>query len=257
MLNKVKTMKNYKLESLDGEIGKVKELYFDDKHWTTRYLVVETGNWLTNRQVLISPYALDAVNKDKQSIYIKLTKKEIEDSPPLDSNKPVSRQYEEAYYGYYGWPVYWAGSLMWGYDSMIVRDPAKWKKSIHGKTDDPNLRSTEEVSGYYIHAKDGEIGHIEDFIVDDITWAIRYLIVNTQNWLPGKSVLISPKWIKAVSWGESKVFIDLTKDDIKQAPEFTDESLITRDYEILLHSHYKIDGYWLKKPAKKKHSKNK
>ncbi len=128
MLNKAKTLKGYKLDSLDGEIGKVKEFYFDDQHWAIRYLVADTGNWLTGRQVLISPYALVAVNKEKQNIDINLTKKQIEDSPSLDSDKPVSRQFEDAYYGYYGWPMYWGGPYMWGAYPFIVHDPEKWKE---------------------------------------------------------------------------------------------------------------------------------
>ena len=130
MLNKAKTLKGYKLHSLDGEIGKVKEFYFDDHHWTIRYLIADTGNWLTGRQVLISPYALAAVNKEEQYIAINLTKKQIEDSPSLDSDKPVSRQFEESYYGYYGWPLYWGGSYMWGSYPYIVRDREKQKESI-------------------------------------------------------------------------------------------------------------------------------
>ena len=133
MLNKAKTLKGYTLDSLDGEIGKVKEFYFDDQHWTIRYLVADTGNWLTGRQVLISPYALVAVNKEEQHIAIDLTKKQIEDSPSLDSDKPVSRQFEEAYYGYYGWPMYWGGPYMWGAYPYIVRDREKWRESTQGE----------------------------------------------------------------------------------------------------------------------------
>ena len=106
MLNKAKTLKGYKLNSRDGEIGEVKEFYFDDRHWAIRYLVANTGSWLTGRQVLISPYALLAVNKEEQNIAVHLTKKQIEDSPALDSDKPISRQFEQDYYGYYGWPMY-------------------------------------------------------------------------------------------------------------------------------------------------------
>jgi len=102
MLNKVKTLKGYKLKCIDGEIGKVKEFYFDDHHWTIRYLVADTGNWLVGRQVLISPYALDGVNNEDQYIIINLTKNQIENSPSLDSDKPISRQYEKNYYTYYG-----------------------------------------------------------------------------------------------------------------------------------------------------------
>ena len=256
MLNKAKTLKGYKLDSLDGEIGKVKEFYFDDKHWAIRYLVADTGNWLTGRQVLISPYALDDANKEEQHIEVDLTKKQIEDSPSLNSDKPVSRQFEESYYGYYGTPVYWGGSYMWGAYPYLVRDRKMWKEPTHNeKTWDPHLRSTHDVSGYHIQATDGEIGHVEDFIIDDETWAIRYLIINTQNWWPGKKVLVSPLWIERVSWGEAKVFVNLLRETIKQSPEYTEESLLTRDYEIGLHRHYNRRGYWTDEPTAKEHSR--
>ncbi|MGD9730659.1 MAG: PRC-barrel domain-containing protein [Desulfamplus sp.] len=250
MLNKAKTMKGYKLDSLDGEIGKVKEFYFDDKHWTIRYLVADTGNWLTGRQVLVSPYALMSTNKDDELISVKLTKKQIEESPSLDSDKPVSRQFEETYYGYYGWPMYWEGPYMWGTYPNIERDSQKWKAAPNGaKPWNPNLRSTKDVSGYNIQATDGELGHVEDFIIDDDKWAIRYFVIDTNNWWPGKKVLISTQWIERISWDESKVFVNLTRETIKKSPEYTEESLLTldyRDYETGLHRYYKREGYWSK-----------
>ena len=254
MLNKAKTLTGYKLESLDGEIGKVKEFYFDDQHWAIRYLVADTGNWLTGRQVLISPHALLAVSEREEHITIDLTKKQIEDSPSLNSDKPVSRQFEETYYGYYGWPAYWGGPYMWGSLSypLIARDGKKWKESTqNGKTWDPHLRSTHDVSGHNVQATDGEIGHVDDFIIDDETWAIRYLIIDTRNWWPGKKVLVSPLWIERVSWSESKVFVNLSRETIKQSPEYTEESLLTRDYETRLHGHYNRKGYWVDEPAAK------
>jgi uncharacterized protein YrrD len=245
MLNKAKTLKGYTLHSLDGEIGKVKEFYFDDRHWAIRYLVADTGNWLTGRQVLISPYAMASMNKEKQYIAVDLTKKQIEDSPSLNSDKPVSRQFEEAYYGYYGWPMYWNGMEMWGPYPYIMRDRAKLMESAQStKAWDPNLRSTHDVSGHNIQASDGQIGHIDDFILDDETWAIRYLIIDTRNWWPGKKVLISPRWIDHINWSESKVFVNLLRETIRQSPEYTDESLLTRDYEIELHQRYNLPGYW-------------
>jgi len=253
MLNKAKTVKGYKLDSLDGEIGKVKEFYFDDQHWAIRYLIAETGTWLTGRQVLISPYALVAVNNEKQNIEINLTRKQIEESPPLESDKPVSQQFEDAYYGFYGWPLYWGGPYMWGAYPFIVRDPEKLKEHTQGETTwDPCLRSTRDVTGHHIQAADGEIGHVEDFIFDDETWAIRYLIINTQNWWPGKKVLVSPQWIERVSWIESKVFVNLTCEIIRQSPEYTEESLLTRDYETELHRHYNRRGYWVDEHVDKK-----
>ena len=256
MLNKVKTLTGYKLNSRDGEIGKVKEFYFDDHFWTIRYLVAETGDWLMERQVLISPYALGFMNKGEQTITIDLTKKQIEGSPSLDSDKPVSRQCEESYHQYYGWPMYWMGPYVWGDDPSFERDLEKWKESReHEKaTWDAHLRSTSVVDGYHIQATDGEIGHVEDFIVDDDTWAIWYLIVDTQNWWPGKKVLISPKWIEGVSWPELKVFVNLARETIKQSPEYLEEFLPTRDYETRLHQHYDRQGYWVDKPDAKEHS---
>lgn len=245
MLNKVKTLKGYKLDSLDGEIGKVKEFYFDDQYWAIRYLVADTGNWLSDHQVLISPYALAAAMKEEEKIAVNLTKKQIEECPSLDSDKPVSRQYEENYYNYYGWPMYWEGTYMWGAHPYIVRDVNKRKEFIKTeKTWNPHLRSTNDVTGHHIQAKDGEIGHVVDFIIDDDMWTIRYFIIDTKNWWAGKKVLISPQWIEQISWTESKVFINLSRETIKQAPEYTDDFLLSRDYEIDLHHHYNLKGYW-------------
>lgn len=129
MLNKAKALKGFTLDSLDGAIGKINEFYFDDLHWTIRYVVADTGNWLAGRQVLISPYALADVNEEEKSIAINLTKKQIEDSPSLDSDKPVSRHFEEDYYGHYGWPMYWGGPYLWGAYPYIVRDREKWRES--------------------------------------------------------------------------------------------------------------------------------
>ena len=255
MLCKTKTVKGYTLDSLDGPIGKVKEFYFDDQHWTIRYLVADTGTWLLGRQVLISPYALVAVNTTGETIEINLTKKQIEDSPPLGSDKPVSQQFEDAYYGFYGWPTYWSGPCVWGVYPVLVHDPEQWKEVARiEKAWDPYLRSTDNVTGHHIQAADGEIGHVADFILDDETWTIRYLIIDTRNWWPGKKVLISPPWIERVSWLESKVFVNLPRETIKQAPEYTEDSLLTREYEAGLHRHYNRRGYWVDEQTGKKHS---
>jgi uncharacterized protein YrrD len=255
MLANTKTIKGYQLHSLDGEIGAVQEFYFDDRYWTIRYLIADTGNWLTSRQVLISPYSLVAVNNEERYISVDLSKKQIEDSPSWNSDKPVSRQFENAYYGYYGYPKYWGGPQMWGYYPFIVRDRGQWRASIQGeKSWDFNLRSTHDVSGHQVQAVDGEIGHVEDFIINDETWTIRYLIINTRNWWPGSHVLVSPKWVERVSWSESKVFVNLSRETIKQSPEFAAESLPTRDYEIQLHRHYNRQGYWDDELAAKEHA---
>ena len=256
MLFKSEALKGYKLDSRDGEMGEVQEFYFDDHHWTIRYLVADTGNWLMGRQVLLSPFALGAVSKEAHHIRIELTRKQIEQSPTLYTDQPVSRQFEQDYYGYYGWPMYWGGPYMWGSFPYIERDPGKWSPiDQNEKGWDPHLRSTRDVTGHDIQAIDGEIGHVEDFIIDDETWAIRYLVIDTRNWWPGKKVLVSPRWIDRVSWSESKVFVNLSREEIKNSPEYTEESLPTRDYEIKLHRHYNRQGYWVADPAGKAYSR--
>ena len=236
MLDKAKTLVGYKLQSLEGEIGKVKDLYFDDRDWTIRYLVADTGEWLVSRQVLISPHSLAGVDRDQGSITVKLTKDQIEHSPTLNRDKPVSRQFERAYLGFYGLPMYF------GFEPKRVK--AGNSAQTGKKRGDPDLRSTNDVSGHHVEASDGEIGHVEDFLIDDETWAIRYLIVDTRDWLPGRRVLISPRWIERVSWSEKQVVVDLPREAIRQAPEYTDGEAVTRDQESALHRHYNRPGYW-------------
>jgi len=245
MLYKAKDLSGYQLGAEDGEIGKIKEFYFDDKYWTIRYLVADAGNWLFGRKVLISPYAITEVNISEKLIHTRLTKQQIKDSPSWDEDKPVSRQFEMNYYGYYGWPGYWYGPYAWGtYDYPYRGTRERPESASEENRGDPNLRSSSEVTGYYIQAEDGTIGHVDDFILDDEAWRIRYLVVDTQNWWTGKEVLVSPQWIKSISWNEHQVFVNLNKETIKQAPEYNKEKPITRDYEDRLHHYYKQEGYW-------------
>ena len=201
MLRQAKDLESYKLRARDGDIGRVNEFYFDDRYWTVRYLVADTAGWLSGRRVLISPYALRPANVIDRVLPVNLSKKQIEGSPSLATQEPVSRQNERQYYGYYGWPDYAYGSYMWGGAPYIQRDiEASRELRRHEDAWDPNLRSTNDVTGHFIQAQDGEVGHVADFPINDECWAIRYLIVDTKNWWSGKHVLISPQWIEHVSW---------------------------------------------------------
>jgi hypothetical protein len=251
MLRKAKDLNGYKLDARDGTIGKVKEFYFDDHSWTVRYLVADTAGWLTGRAVLISPYSLEPANEGGKVIPVDLTKTQIEKSPSLNTDRPVSRQYEWEYFSFYGLPAYWDGPYTWGPGAYPAREQNQWSDASRSdRTEDPRLRSTKAVTGCRIQAQDGEIGHVGDFVIDDETWTIRYLIVDTQNWWPGKKVLIPTQWIERISWEESKVFIHMTREAVRQSPEYTDQTLITRDHEIQLHRHYNREGYWADKPGK-------
>jgi uncharacterized protein YrrD len=257
MLHKAKTLGKYKLHSLDGEMGRVNDFYFDDERWTVRYLVADTGNWLRGRLVLISPYALVAAIKDEGHIAVHLTKNQIEESPSIFTDKPVSRQFEEVYHEHYGWSSYWGGPFAWGAYPYPYPAPAaairKVERSAGDRENewDPHLRSVRKVTGYHVQASDGEIGHVDDFVIDDFTWAIRYLIVDTRNWWPGKKVLVSPLWIERVSWSEARVFVNLTREAVRQAPEYTGDSVLNREYETSLHGHYGREGYWISEEQEK------
>jgi hypothetical protein len=245
MLIKAKDMKGYRLSALDGEIGSVVEFYFDDRFWTVRYLVVDTGSWLTGKVVLISPYAVTSVDKENRLISVDLTKRQIEDSPSPDTDKPVSKQFEDSYYSYYNWPTYWTGPFAWGVFQSPSDARDHWDSVLEEEErSDHDLRSTRDVTGHFIEATDGEIGHVEDFVVDAQRWTIRYMVVGTRNWWPGKRVLISPLWIDRISWLEAKVFVRLTRDLVRTSPPYSDSSLLERDYETLLHEHYGQPGYW-------------
>jgi len=255
MLRNVKGLEGCVVRATDGDIGHVDQFYFDDERWTIRYLVVNTGNWLTGRKVLVSPYALGEADWNQKLLHVNLTRRQVEDSPDIDTDRPVSRQYEIEYSGYYGWPYWWVGPGLWGpmaYPGFVppaaevvegadAKHPA-W--TTHEDEGDPRLRSTGEVIKYAIHAPDGEIGRVADFIVDDRSWEIRYMVVDTGNWWPGKKVLVPPQWIENVSWPEATVHVDLRRDVIKNAPEWDPHTPISRDYEERLYGYYGRPAYW-------------
>ena len=252
MLRRTSELRDYKLGAIDGEIGKVIEFYFDDQSWTIRYLVAETGGWLSLRQVLISPYALGPAKEDAHIIPVDLTREQIEKSPSFNSDRPVSRQYERDFFDYYGYPEYWVGPHMWGAQPALAYPlPAPRPPAEHKGEWDPHLRSTRAVTGYHVAAKNGLAGHVEDFIIDDANWTIRYLVVDTHNWWPGRRVLLSPHWITDVSWTDSLVSTEITKEAISGSPAFNAASLLTRGYEEILHRHYNLKGYWVdERPAR-------
>src|SRR5262249_47837979 len=181
MLRAVSDLKGPKTAATDGDIGSVHDLYFDDVTWTIRYLVVDTGTWLPGRKVLISPMSVRATD-GSDIVSVALTGRQVETSPSVDTDLPVNRQYEEEYARYYGYPYYWSGPYRWGttrYPGEAVAPGGLLIADAPGAGGDPTLRSVRDVTGYDIEAADGEIGHVEDFAIDDREWAIRYLVVDT------------------------------------------------------------------------------
>jgi hypothetical protein len=251
MLRNLRELFGFAIMATDGEIGRVHDFYFDDQAWAVRYLVSETGHWLTGRLVLISPQALRAPDWRKHAFPVSLTKQQVEDSPSIYSDLPVSRQHEIELHRHYGWTPYWGGGIFPGdmlafYPALMqtIRRPEKEPVPYDPATSggDPHLRSAREVIGYHVRAIDGEIGHVEDFIVEDGGWALRYLVVDTHNWLPGKRVLLSPRWIDEVSWGEARAKVGLRRSAVKEAPEYHHGMEIDWEYEEALRRHYHSAG---------------
>jgi hypothetical protein len=224
MLQNIKDLYRNKLAASDGGIGHVQDFYFDDKTWVIRYLVADTGPWLAGRLVLLTPHVLGKLDPDEKTLQVKLSKKQIEDSPSIESHKPVSRQYEIDYYRYYGLPAYWDGGAMWGLGGYPLALPLMKGQSEalsqHHHRDDKHLQSTAAVTGYHIQTVDGVIGHLSGMRVDAQSWAIRELVVEAGHWYSGKEILISPDKVVRISYEASKVFVNLTKAEIQQAGEY-------------------------------------
>jgi sporulation protein YlmC with PRC-barrel domain len=223
MIQNIKELLGKTLVAKDGEMGHAEDFYFDDKNWVIRYLVANTGSWLTGRLVLISPHAFGTFDRLEQQMHVALTKLQIEESPSIDTYLPVSRQFEIEYYQYYGWPAYWTGDAMWGIGSYpFVIPPTKEEISILKKfhrTDDKHLRSTNAVIGYDIETTDGPVGTVTDLKLDDRSWVISHLVVETGSWLEGKEILIPVSKVEQINYEESMINISLTRNDLLQTEE--------------------------------------
>ena len=232
MLRSTKQIYGDKLGASDGEIGHVKDFYFDDQNWAIRYLVVDTGSWLPGRQVLLSPYSLGRLDQAEKVLRVNLTRKQIEDSPSIDLHKPVSRQYEEEYYRYFGWPYYWQGDALWGMSGFPILDlPATLAESESAAASAPpteraeaHLRSTQAVNGYHLRTGSETIGHVCDFMMNTESWAIGQLVVKTGHRLSGKEILIETKNVDRISYDESTVFASLAPEAV--APDSIRETSV-------------------------------
>jgi hypothetical protein len=253
MLRNAKDLHGMTIRATDGEIGTVEQFYFDDETWVIRYLVLQTGGWLGGRSVLMSPISILGVpDWPAKLLDVALTKKQVENSPDINTHQPVSRQHEIEYLGYYGYPFYWGGSNLWGSGPnpagaaipVPLSTEAMAVTRAAGRPDS-HLRSSQEVTGYSLEAVDGEIGSVDGFVVDDDDWAIRYVEVATGHWWSGKKVLVSPAWVERVSWEDSKIYVGLTRETIQEAPEYIESTMLTREYESRLYGHYGRPPYWV------------
>jgi uncharacterized protein YrrD len=248
MLQSAKRLQGFAIAATDGEIGKISDAYFDDEKWTLRNFVVDTGGWLSRHEVLILPMSIRGLDWSAHTARVDLSQQQIENSPGIDTARPVSRQLEAELFLHYDYPLYWTGPLLWGFgampplggmiDSTQTTDPVgATKHDDEANLANAHLRSCDEVIGYHIRATDGTFGHVEDFLFDDEDWSIRFIAVNTSNWLAGKHVLISPQLITRVNWAENNVFVNVSRETIESSPEFDSSRLPARDSEGGVYRH--------------------
>lgn len=238
MLINLRELEGYTIEAADGHIGHVRDFFFDDHSWTVRYLVADTGNWLPGRNVLVATDAFKGLDRENRRFTVNLTKKQIEASPTIEEHMPVSRQHEYDIRSHYSWPIYWSN------ESAPITLSEFEPISRVTPTFEANLESTNDVINYHFHATDGSIGHLEALIVDE-SWVIRYLVVDTRNWWPGKRVILSPDWITSFDTTARMIQVDHLRDQIGHSPAYHPEVPIEREYEERLYEHYGRGKYWV------------
>lgn len=243
MFRSTKELTGYKILATDGECGTVKDFLFDDELNIVRYLAINTGGWLSGRQVLISPVAIDQPDFDFHKLPTVLSKANIEESPAIETDYPVSRQCESALASFYNWPMYWgsAAASVLNRHSMLTNAATQ----IEVQEGDPHLRSAKEVTGYQVQCMEGGLGHVEDLIVDTESWSLRYLIIDTKDWLPtSKKVIVAFDWLTHFTWEDRKAHVDLTQEQVKNAPHYDARLPVNRAYEIQLYDFYGRPSYW-------------
>ena len=238
-LMSMKAVRGFDIGATDGELGKVHDAYFDDERWTIRYLVADVGHWLRGRSVLISPHAVARIDSSGETVETRLTRAKVENSPPVETDQPISRRLEAEYNRYYGYPPYWAGGYttgLWGFGALPLAglEPTLRSAQVRSGTEPPptpaeatedraaelHLRSGREVTGYHVEATDRGIGHVEDFLFDEGSWAIRYLVIDTRDWWPGRHVLVSPEHVDKVAWAHRSVYLDIARAEVEHSPQY-------------------------------------
>jgi hypothetical protein len=249
MLCSVNELMNYQMMASDGEIGRSKDFLFDERNWVVRYMVADAHKWLPRLTVLVSPIALDLLDCENRRLPVKMTRNEIEDGPPLEQDATVSREYEIRLFKHYGWLPYWAGNDVWGtvrYPNLLY---GKKQEEFAEEAQEPKseqLRSVNEVKGLHIQASNGKVGHVEDFILDEPVWILRYMVVDTLNFLPGreKEVLLKLEHVNSVDWADRKMRVNLNTEAIRNSPEYDLSVPLNREFELVLHDYYGWPKYW-------------
>ena len=255
MIRSAKDMRRFEIVATDGRVGSADDFYFDDNRWAIRYVVVDTGNWVKGQRVLISPWSVSRTEWDERRLLLSISRQQVEDSPDIDTHQPISRRQESSYLDYYGYPYYWTHAGLWGAQALPMLPTPAEIASQRGRaaaaerkaadSGDTHLRSAADVSGYAVHATDGDLGHVTDFLFDDLSWAVRYLVVDTSNWWFGKHVLVAPAWIRNIAWRDRAVKVKVRRQQLRSASEYDRAEHVDRQWEAAYYRHLQQPGYWL------------
>lgn len=250
MLTSLHKLKGLDIQATDDTIGHIQDFYFDDRSWVVRYIVADTGNWLPGQLVLLSPQSLTSFDLDEGVARFDLTREQIEQSPSIETDAPVSRQHETRLAHYYGWPMYWTTPMAYpalGY-APVARDETAESHLQSDVAEDvnknPSLRSFDEVTRYSIQTMDDEFGHLEDLLAEPENWEVHYMVIDTRKWLPGRKILASVHWIQNIDWADRDIVVSVTRDQVKTSPELEDIETLDRETEVQLHEHYGLPAYW-------------
>jgi uncharacterized protein YrrD len=241
MMRSVKKLRRVAVNATDGRIGHVEQVYFDDERWTIRYLVVDTGREFGDRRVLVSPMTVVVEETAARgAIDVRLTRGQVADGPDIDTEMPVSRQKELEFNRYFILPPYWGGTGVWGAQMLpaeLMRLAPEPSAAEQG-SEDVHLRSSREIIGYRVRASDGKAGHVEDLLFEEASWRVRYIEVNTREWVGGRHVLVSPLWARSISWKSRAISLDLNAETVRSAPRYGSPETLTPEFEWRLRSHY-------------------
>lgn len=235
-------LRGWHLRATDETLGEVDDFLFDDRSWAVRYLVADTTRWLPGRTVLIAPQALGRPDESSRQLPVRLTARQVKDSPSIAMHQPVSRRMEQRMQDYYGWQPYFGGHNYEGTGSNVAigRTPP-----TEDDEQDPHLRSMQSVEGYMVKALDGDAGLLKDLQFDDDGWIVRYVAIEAGGYITGKPVVVAPSWMRDINWAEQTVTLDLTVDAVAHSPDYDPAQRIGRDYEQRLYGHYGRPPYWL------------
>jgi hypothetical protein len=251
MIRSLNTIRGAGIRATDGELGRCSDFLFDDRYWVIRYMVVDTRRWLPGRTILVPPAVLKSYAWESDEMVVDLTVEAVKNSPPLETDKPISQQYQERLFSHYQWPIHWAGSESWASAPFTETPVPPGSDTPSDKAPAPeesHLRSGREVAGYRIQATDDGIGHVEDFLVDEEKWTIRYIVVDTRNWLPGRKVLISPLWADIIDYRRAEMHLRMNRNAVENSPLYDPDKMLERGDEEALYAHYAESPYWKHTP---------